>query len=493
MLILLIIEKLLIIYFTIYVIIDVFLYISAFGVFVKRKKDAIGFQKDEEDLPFVSIIVPAYNEEVSICLCVKMLLDLNYSNYELIIVNDGSKDNTLSELLNNFSFNPIKENKNGTIITTSNIKNIFSSSDNKLILIDKENGGKADAINAGINISKGKYLCTIDADSILDKEALHYAVSPMERDSSVFVCGGQIALSNELTIENNLISSAKMPKKLLILWQIIEYISTFMVARIGLSKINSLLIMSGAFSVYRKSDLQSVGGFLTRINNHQYILQHLGKEKQTITEDMEIVLRLWKYYRTKKKKAKVVFQPGPVCWTEAPEKYSQLYKQRKRWHQGLSETIWLYKEMIFEPKYGVTGMFAMPYYFFFELLSPLIKTIAVIILPVLMTLGIINQSWVLLFVASTILMYTLIMSSITVIIENWSIKQNSVNREALRYKTLLDWLILLGSGIIANFTYSFYRMFAQLHGMFNFLLKRHNWQKFERKGIQQNGPTKPKQ
>jgi cellulose synthase/poly-beta-1,6-N-acetylglucosamine synthase-like glycosyltransferase len=270
-------------------------------------------------------------------------------------------------------------------------------------------------------------------------------------------------------------------------WQILEYISTFMVARMSLSRINALLIMSGAFSIFRKKDLHEVGGFLTTQNQHPYILKTLGPGKHTITEDMEVVLRLWKYYRDRKLKAKAVFMPGPVCWTEAPEKPGQLYKQRMRWHQGLAETLWLYRHMIFEPKYRVTGLFAMPYYFFMELISPVIKLFTIGFVTALVIAGILNQQWIILMLAGTILITTIIMSTITVMIENWSMHQSATNRDALRYKNLFDWIVLLSSGILSNFSYSFFRMFAQLHGILNYFRKRQEWNKFERKGIRVDG------
>jgi len=480
-----ILEKVLIIYFGIYVVIDILLYLYSIIIFKFRSGKKKNTLINNIDQPSVSIVVPAYNEEVSIVVCVKMLLQLDYENYQVVVVNDGSKDSTLEKITEHFQMmemNNWRNNQNQ--INTSLINNVYLSENKKLIVIDKQNGGKADAINAGLNFSQGEFICTIDADSILDSDALKHVIQPMLENESVFVSGGQIALSNDLKLVNNKVVSAKMPKNIFVLWQILEYISTFMIARISLSKINALLIMSGAFSIFRKKDLCEVGGFLTKQNDHQYILKSLGKGKQTITEDMEIVLRLWKFYRDRKRKAKAVFLPGPVCWTEAPEKLNQLYKQRMRWHQGLAETLWLYRNLMFEPKYKSTGMIAIPYYFFMELAAPVIKLLAFILIIVLILTGNINQYWVIYFITGTIILYTIILSSMTVIIEKWSMSQTISNRDALRYKSLFDWLILLLSGVIANFTYALFRMYAQLHGIMNFFRKRHNWMKFDRKGIQ---------
>ncbi len=487
MILLRIVEKLFIIYFTLYVIIDIFLYVLSIGAFRKRKLKHKGNELSPVKAPFVSIIVPAYNEEVSLALCVKMLLNLEYSNYEVIVVNDGSTDSTIQSMLDSFVFKELTLSDDlQSNITTSHVRKMYVVESGKLSFIDKENGGKADAINAAINIARGEFICTIDADSILDKYALQHVIRPLTDDDSVFVSGGQIALSNDLIIENNCVVSARIPGKLIVLWQILEYISTFMIARISLSRLNVLLIMSGAFSIFRKKDLLDVGGFLTMKNDHPYIIRSFGGRKQVLTEDMEIVLRLWKFFKEKKMRAKAVFMPGPVCWTEAPEKFRQLFRQRARWHQGLAETIFLYRGMIFEPKYGTIGMIALPYIFFLELLAPIMKLIAIPVFIMLYIRTDISQQWILFFVIGTILLYTIIMSTLTVIIEKWSIRQMaSTNRDALRYKTVSDWILLLIAGITANFSFAFYRMFAQIKGFINFFRKKQNWMKFERKGVKQ--------
>jgi cellulose synthase/poly-beta-1,6-N-acetylglucosamine synthase-like glycosyltransferase len=484
MLIIRIIEKLLIIYFSLYVIIDLFLYFFALGIFRRSQTNKKAVDLDVQANPMVTVIVPSYNEEVTIVDCVSMLMKQDYEPFQLIIVNDGSNDKTLMNLLENFAFESndmmIQHHQ---INPHSKIKQIYTAENGTLVLIDKKNGGKADAMNAALTYASGEFICTIDADSILDAKALENVVRPMLTDETVFVSGGQIALSNGVRIIENRVVSANMPSKLLVLWQILEYISTFMVARISLSRMNALLIMSGAFSIFRTRDLLNVGGFLSKDNHHPYVFETIGSGKQVLTEDMEIVLRLWKYYKDRKRKAKAVFLPGPVCWTEAPEKYHQLYRQRQRWHQGLAETLWLYRSMIFEPSYGSIGMIAMPYYFFMELLAPVIKIVAVSLIGFLIFNSQISHWWVIYLIAATILLYTIILSSVTVMIERWSMSQTSVNRDALRYKGVMDWIILLFSGIIANFTYSFFRMFAQLAGIVSFLKKRHDWMKFERKGI----------
>jgi cellulose synthase/poly-beta-1,6-N-acetylglucosamine synthase-like glycosyltransferase len=270
-----------------------------------------------------------------------------------------------------------------------------------------------------------------------------------------------------------------------VLWQIIEYIKSFMISRIGLSKIDALLIMSGAFSLFKKDDLLKTGGFLTSINVHPFIEKTIGLGKQTVCEDMEVVVRLYQYYRDKKMKPKTVFLPEPVCWTEVPDIGKNLYKQRSRWHQGLAETLKIHRKMILEPKYGLTGLVGLPYYFFFELLSPLIKVFSFIFIAISAYYGTINFQWVALLIISVMLITAIIMSSITAIIENWSQQQNAVSRDALRYKSFKDWLWLVVAGILAEFTYSFYKIAAQIDGLIKFLKRKNEWNKFARKGLKQ--------
>ncbi len=479
-LILRVLEKLFIIYFLLYFLIDIGLFLYSLYVFIRRKKSRP--LAGDYSGHFVSIIVPAYNEDVSIVPCTRMLLELDYPSFEVIVVNDGSRDNTLEVLKQNFDFSPILPDQE-MLLNTKPVRNIYASGDGKLMLIDKENGGKADSINAGINYAGGHYICTIDADSILDSRALKEVVRPFIANPNTMVSGGQLAASNDLVLSHNEVVSSKAPSNIWVQWQIIEYIKSFMISRVGLSRINALLIMSGAFSLYKKSDLLEIGGFLTAHNTHPYIGRTIGFGKQTVCEDMEIVVRLWQYKRDKKEKARAVFLPEPVCWTEVPDSGKSLFKQRSRWHQGLAETLKIHRKMIFEPAYGMTGLIGLPYYTVFELFSPLIKIFTIIFIILSAVYGLINYQWAILMIFSVLLVTAVILSSITAIIENWSQHQHAASRDALRYKTFNDWLWLMFAGILAEFSYSFYKIAAQTNGLISFVRRKNNWNKFARKGL----------
>lgn len=473
-------EKLIVIYFLLYFLIDIFLFV--YSVFIHKTQNKNKIAGGDFAKHGVSIIVPAYNEEISIVSCIKMLCKIDYPDFEVIVVNDGSKDDTIKLMLKNFNFSEIEKTTENELKTKS-IKNIYKTLDGKIILIDKENGGKADSVNAGINYSTKKYICTIDADSILDGQSLKKVILPMIFDSTYIVTGGFLAASNGMVILEHNIVDAKMPKNIWVQWQIVEYIKSFMISRMSLSRLNMLLIMSGAFSLYKKSDLLNVGGLLTPDNDHFYISETAGLKKHTVCEDMEIVIRLWRYHKEKKLKAKIAFLPQPVCWTEVPDNFKSLFKQRSRWHQGLGESLFFHRKLLFEPFYGIIGLLALPYYFIFEFLSPLIKLFSLILLIFLSLFKVINSEWMLLLLISVLLVTTIIMSIITVILESKSNSTDSINRNSLRYKTSGDWLLLLLTSIFGSISYEFIKMFSQLKGILNMILKKKDWNKFERKGV----------
>lgn len=472
-----IVEKLFIIYFLGYFAFDLLLFIIFLFTFRKESKHDTG-----KTLPKASIIVPAYNEEVSIVNCIKMLDNLDYPDFEIIVVNDGSSDDTAGVLMKEFEFIPY-EKISIRHLNTMELMSVYTANEGKLILINKKNGGKADSINAGINHSSGEFICTIDADSILDRESLKRVVVELVEDGRVFVAGGQIAVANDTVIDNGRVMNARMPSNVLVLWQITEYIKSFLVSRIGLSKLNSILIMSGAFSVFRRKDLMNVGGFLTEVNNSEYVTGLFGSAKATVCEDMEIVVRLWRFYHEKNMKARAVYLAKPLCWTEVPDNFKNLFKQRARWHLGLAESISLHKTMMFDPRYKMTGIVALPFYFFFELISPLIKMASLVFIIYVSLQGLINLQWVLLMGLMITVSAALIMSVVTVFIENWSEKQGSENHNAMRYKTFFDWIRLIFFSIIGDFTYAFFRIFAQIKGLIDFSRSKSEWNKFERKGV----------
>ncbi|MDP8204866.1 MAG: glycosyltransferase [Candidatus Tenebribacter mawsonii] len=477
-----IIENLLIIYYLSYFVID-WLFFVVFLINIRKEKITISTD-DEFNKHSVSIIVPAYNEEITILDSIKMLLSLDYPNYEVIVVNDSSTDKTMQKLLNNFDLREFNITNCNTL-TTKSVNKCYKLKDSSLKVIDKSNGGKADSINVGINLASNKFICTIDADSILDKTALKQTVQPFIDDPDLFVSGGQLAVANGVVIKNNHVYSSKLPSNIWVQWQIVEYMKSFLISRFSLSKMNAIVIMSGAFSLYKRKDLLAVGGFLTAHNQAEYIENSIGLGKQTVCEDMEIVVRLWRYFIDKKQTVKARFLPHPLCWTEVPDNSNFLLRQRNRWHRGLAETLIIHKDMIFEPEFKRIGTFALPYFLLFELLAPIIKLFTLFFIITAIILGSINQQWLLLTLLFTTIVSTLITSLGSVIIEQWSIKKQLPSQDALRYKTTNDWLRLILMSVLGDFIYVPFRIYAQLIGLKDFINKKNEWYKFDRTGFNQ--------
>lgn len=408
--------------------------------------------------PPISIIVPSYNEEITIKDSVLSFLNLDYPEYEVIVINDGSKDKTLDTLIKHFDLIPVN-NAIREQIKTKEIRKVYRSVRHPyLIVIDKENGGKADALNTGINFSNFPYFCGVDADSLLEQDALLKTMSPFfEGAEDIVACGGIVRIANGCKIIDGKILEIGLPKSKLALHQVIEYLRSFLMGRLGLSSINSLLIISGAFGIFRKREVIEIGGYNTK----------------TVGEDMELVVRLQKYLYDTNHKGKVLFIPDPVCWTEAPENFKDLYLQRKRWNQGLFESLKIHRRIIFNPSYKLMGLIAMPYFLFVELLGPPIELLGYIFLGVGLYLGVINIPFAILFGIATLL-FGIFLSIGAVLLEEWSLR---------RYPKVKELLKLVFYGIIENFWYRQLNAFWKTISIFTFFKREKSWGRMQRRGF----------
>ena len=311
--------------------------------------------------PSISIIAPAYNESLTIVENIRALLSLYYPNFEIIIVNDGSKDNTLSKTIEAYELEKVPYVIDYKI-ECKEILDIYKSKKkafNNLTIINKINGGKADALNAGINIAKSPYFIAIDVDSIIDPYALQKMVLPFltETDKRVVATGGVIRIANSCKIKDGQLIEINVPEDLLPRFQVIEYNRAFLLGRLAWSRLDGLLLISGALGLFDKEIAIACGGYFPK----------------TVGEDMEIVVRMRKYMANQKEKYKVVYIPEPLCWTEAPSNLKILGSQRNRWTRGTIDTLFLHKDLFFNPKYGVMGMLSYPYWVFFEWLAPIFE------------------------------------------------------------------------------------------------------------------------
>lgn len=321
--------------------------------------------------PPISILVPAHNEETTIEASIRSLLQLSYPEYEIIAVNDGSDDRTLEVLIRQFSLVPYPE-PYPVHLPTKPVRAIYRSTvHTNLRVIDKENGGKSDALNAGINVSRCPLVCSVDADSILQRDSLFRVVQPFLEDPSTVASGGTVRVRNGCEISGGFLTKVGLPRSPLALVQVVEYLRAFLFGRMGWSPLNAMLVISGAFGLFDKEAVVAVGGYRT----------------DTLSEDMELVVRLHRQQRLQRRRYRITFVPDPICWTEVPEDLKTLRDQRVRWQRGLSESLATNLELLFNPKGGAVGWLAFPFTVMFEWLSPLVHVAAYFLMTGLFLLG----------------------------------------------------------------------------------------------------------
>ena len=307
--------------------------------------------------PAISILVPAFNEEASIAASVGSMLQLAYPEFEVIVVNDGSKDATLEVLQREFELELFPQAVD-TRLETRPLRGIYRSRTHaNLRVIDKDNGGKADSLNAGINLARHPLFCGVDADSILARDSLHKVVKPFLRDPRVVASGGTVRVANGCAIEGGFLTRVGLPTNIWALYQVVEYLRAFLFGRLGWSQLNAMLIISGAFGLFKTEVVIAAGGY----------------RPKTIGEDMELVVRIHRMLRAQRVDYRIEFVPDPVCWTEAPEDRQTLRNQRIRWQRGLSESLAPHWGLVFSRNGGAPGWLAFPFMVAFEWLGPLVE------------------------------------------------------------------------------------------------------------------------
>ena len=453
-------------------------------------------------LPLVSLLVPAYNEEVTIIESLRSQLRLRYPAYEIVICNDGSKDRTVDVLLGAFPFVPIPHEEPGAI-ATANIRGMWECRsqlpDNvlRMVLIDKENGGKADALNASANVADGAFVTSMDADSLLVPDALLLAVRKiMESPHEIMAVGVQVGLSNGSIVTNGKVEELRLPTSLIGKLQIVEYMRSFGKGRTALSEDNSVLILSGVFALLRRSALFEIGGFLTRHVRSKLCIEYCSEGAHTVCEDMEVVVRLHRWLLDKGLSGRIICLPFVVAWTEAPENYRDLGKQRARWYRGLWEVLVYHRAMMFRPQYRQIGLFALPYQLVFEALAPPIECLGYLLLVVTAIFGALSPAALLSFLALAMAM-NFCLSTLSILLCTFSASNVRGPHESaaiIAYPRAKDLLTLVFIGFLSNLGYRQYLVLWQLRGLYDFLKGNKGWDKFGRKGFApappaQNGPV----
>jgi cellulose synthase/poly-beta-1,6-N-acetylglucosamine synthase-like glycosyltransferase len=408
-------------------------------------------------LPPITILVPAYNESATIEASVTAILTLEYRNYEVIVVNDGSKDDTLEQLRHAFDLYEIPRIYPETIPTKPLRALYRSRSRSRLLVLDKENGGKADSLNAAINASRFPLVIAVDADTLIEPDALLRLTRPFLLGREIAAVGGTVRVANNCTVKDGRVTDARVSTHLLPGIQVVEYLRAFLFGRLGWNRLGGNLIISGAFGLFRKEYVMAVGGYRT----------------SSIVEDLDLVVRMHRYLKQNKIKYEMPFIPDPVAWTEVPESLKILSRQRERWHRGLIAAMWQYKTMLFNPRYGRIGFLAMPFYAFGEMLAPVVELLGYFITVVGLAFGLVNVSFALLFVLVA-WGYGMLLSIWAVVLEEVSFR---------RYRRSGDLFRLLLFATLENFGYRQCTVWWRLKAFVSVWKGVHVWGDMTRKGF----------
>ena len=396
--------------------------------------------------PPISIIAPAYNEQAIIVTSMRSMLQLNYPEFELVVVNDGSKDETLEVLKREFKLVLFPEAYRDRL-PSKPVRAIYRSKIYpNLRVIDKENGGKADSTNTGVNAARYPLFCVIDSDSVLERDSLYNAVQPFLEDPRTVACGGTIRIANGCRVSGGFLEEPGLPRNPLALFQVMEYLRAFLFGRLGWAPMNALLIISGAFGIFHKEKVVSVGGFRT----------------DTIGEDMELVMRLHRVLTKKGVPYRIAFVPDPVCWTEAPEDLRTLRSQRIRWQHGLGDSIRINRGLLFQRGSGFVGWLALPFFVIFEWLGPLVEVAGYIFVPFAYFLGLLSLSSMLIFFLLSVSLGVLCSAS-SLLLEELSFHIYPKTRDVL-------WLFL--AVIAENLGYRQLNSYWRIRGLIEWLLGR---------------------
>ncbi|MDH3271044.1 MAG: glycosyltransferase [Gemmatimonadota bacterium] len=407
--------------------------------------------------PPITLIAPAYNEEPTCVESVRSLLTLEYPNYDILVVNDGSKDGTLERLTD--AFNLQRANRVPTAELESEVvRQVFRSRRHpNLWVIDKENGGKSDALNAGLNFCQTPLFCAMDADSLLEPQALIRIVRPFLEDADTIAAGGVLRIANGCTVQEGRVVEVGLPDNLLAKLQVLEYLRAFLSGRMGWDALDATLVISGAFGIFKRQTVVDAGGYAT----------------DTVGEDMELIVRMHRHCRENDIPYRIHFVPDPVAWTECPETVAVLSRQRDRWQRGLFQSLMRHRVMLMNPRYGRSGLIAFPYFFFLEMLGPVIEFLGYFSFTVTVLSGRAEWPFVLAFLGVAMVLGVALSLS-AVALEELSFR---------RYPKMSDLLSLFALTVLENFGYRQLSAWWRLKGTISALRGVEGWGHMTRKGF----------
>src|SRR5205809_3452238 len=409
-------------------------------------------------LPPITILVPAHNESATIETSVTAILTLEYRSFEVVVVNDGSKDDTLERLRHAFELYEVPRTYPEGI-ATRRVRAVYRSrSRTRLLVIDKENGGKADSLNAAINASRFPLVIAVDAETLIEPDALLRLTRPFLLSSRIAAVGGTVRVANGCTVRRGRVTDARVPRRFLPGVQVVEYLRAFLFGRLGWNRLGGSLVISGAFGLFRKEYLHAIGGYRVA----------------SVVEDLDLVVRLHRHLRQRRSPYEITFIPDPVAWTEVPESGRILSRQRERWHRGLIAAMWLYKGMLFNPRYGRVGLIAMPFFAFGEALAPLIEVVGYVITLAGFAVGQLDVAFALLFLLVA-WGYGMLLSLWAVVLEEVSFR---------RYRRAGGPARLLAYATLENFGYRQRTVWWRLKAFFTVWKHRQSWGEMTRKGFE---------
>lgn len=408
-------------------------------------------------LPPISVLVPAYNEEVTIASSVLSFLTLAYPRHEVVLVNDGSKDHTMDELVRAYDLYEVPPAIQRTLPTAA-VRAVYRSrTHSKLLVIDKDNGGKADSLNAAINAARFPYVIACDADTLIEPDALLRLARPFLLGREIAAIGGTIRVVNACTVELGRVVDARVDSRWLPGCQTVEYLRAFLFGRLGWNRIGGNLIISGAFGLFARKYLLAIGGYQTG----------------NVTEDMDLAVRLHIHLREHGIKADMPFIPDPVAWTEVPTSSKILHRQRERWHRGLIGTIWERRRMLFNPRYGSVGMVALPFFAFGEMIAPAVELLGYLGLVLGLMVGAVNAPFAVAFLAVAV-GYGILLSMWAIVLEEVTFR---------RYNARGDLWRLLFFALIEGFGYRQLTALYRLHAFWKVMRGDRGWGVMQREGF----------
>lgn len=434
---------------------------SIFVIYSNRRKERLlGLDTSNPDsvIP-ISILAPAYNEGVVIIESVKGMLNVDYPVFEVVVINDGSTDDSLEKLIREFNLHKVNYPVQIKVPCAA-IRGIYRNPEiPRLTVVDKENGGKkADACNAGINVCRYPYFINMDSDCLLDRDSLTWVARSFMNNKNCIAVSGIMRMSNGNEIKNNRVTNFRMPKNWFARFQVIEYSRSFLVGRLFTAKIGCMMVISGAFGAFHKETVINVGG---------YSLDSIG-------EDMDLVMKLHRYMKDKRYKYEMAFTPKAICWTQGPEKYKELRGQRRRWHIGLMQVMYKFRRLMLNPKYGTVGMIGMPYQFLYETVGPVIEILGCFVMPASLYLGIITPYGFLLFCTAAMLLGILIsMGSLAADI--------GVFNRTIHPK---DFMMLSFLCVAENFVFRPLTLLFRIQAIFRYSKFQHSWESISRQSFQ---------